>query len=108
MGKLSEFIAYLEEQAANHSIYVWGGQGQDHTTISEAWIQKMEDSEANARRAIAFWKKQVKAGYGEKLRAFDCGGLATYYLYDVKKATGCSGYTAAVKPITSDISWMRV
>lgn len=103
MGKLSEFIAYLEEQAANHSIYVWGGQGQDHTTISEAWIQKMEDSEANARRAIAFWKKQVKAGYGEKLRAFDCGGLATYYLYDVKKwipgdttANGLKGKCAAL------------
>lgn len=103
MGKLNDFIAYLEEQAANHSIYVWGGQGQDHTTISEAWIQKMEDSEANARRAIAFWKKQVKAGYGEKLRAFDCGGLATYYLYNVKKwisgdttANGLKGKCAAL------------
>lgn len=38
MGKLSEFIAYLEEQAANHSIYVWGGQGQDNAVISEDWI----------------------------------------------------------------------
>lgn len=85
MGKLSEFIAYLEEQAANHSIYVWGGQGQDHTRISEAWIRERETSTDNANRAIAFWKKQVKAGYGERLRAFDCSGLATYYLYDVKK-----------------------
>ena len=85
MGKLSEFIAYLEEQAANHSIYVWGGQGQDHTRISEAWIRERETSTDNANRAIAFWKKQVKAGYGEKLRAFDCSGLATYYLYNLKK-----------------------
>ena len=62
MGKLSEFIAYLEEQAANHSIYVWGGQGQDHATISEDWIREMETSQSNAERVIAFWKKQVQAG----------------------------------------------
>lgn len=85
MGKLNDFIAYLEEQAANHSIYVWGGQGQDHATVSEAWIREMETSQSNAERVIAFWKKQVKAGYGEKLRAFDCSGLATYYLYNLKK-----------------------
>ena len=63
MRQLNDFIAYLEEQAANHSIYVWGGQGQDHTTISEAWIRERETSTDNANRAIAFWKKQVK-GYG--------------------------------------------
>ena len=85
MGKLSEFIAYLEEQAANHSIYVWGGQGQDHTVISEDWIREMETSTDNAERVIAFWKKQVQAGYGEKLRAFDCSGLGTYHLYNLKK-----------------------
>lgn len=103
MGQLNDFIAYLEEQAANHSIYVWGGQGQDHTTISEAWIRERETSTDNANRAIAFWKKQVKAGYGEKLRAFDCGGLATYYLYNVKKwipgdttANGLKGKCAAL------------
>ena len=85
MGKLSEFIAYLEEQAANHSIYVWGGQGQDNAVISEDWIREMETSQSNAERVIAFWKKQVQAGYGEKLRAFDCSGLGTYYLYNLKK-----------------------
>lgn len=85
MGKLNDFIAYLEEQAANHSIYVWGGQGQDHATVSEAWIREKETSADNANRVISFWKKQVKAGYVEKLRAFDCSGLATYYLYNLKK-----------------------
>lgn len=85
MGKINDFIAYLEEQAANHSIYVWGGQGENHTSISEAWIQERETSTDNAKRVISFWKKQVAAGYGEKLRAFDCSGLATYYLYNLKK-----------------------
>ena len=103
MGKLSEFIEYLEEQAANHSIYVWGGQGQNHATVSEAWIRETETSTDNANRVISFWKKQVKAGYGEKLRAFDCSGLATYYLYNMKKlipsdttANGLKGKCAAL------------
>ena len=52
MGQLNDFIAYLEEQAANHSIYVWGGQGQDHTTISEAWIRERETSTDNALSLI--------------------------------------------------------
>ena len=35
---LSEFIEYLEEQVRNHSIYVWGAQGQTGAQLSEAWI----------------------------------------------------------------------
>jgi len=27
-----------------------------------------------------YWKKQVKAGYGDRLRAFDCSGLGVYFL----------------------------
>jgi hypothetical protein len=77
---LNKFISYLEEQAANHSIYVWGAQGQTGDTITEAWIRSREKTKRNARRAIAFWKKQVKAGYGNVLRAFDCSGLGVYFL----------------------------
>ena len=71
MDKLQDFIEYLEEQVQNHSIYVWGGQGQGYPKVTEAWIRKMEDSITNANRAIAFWKNQVAAGYEKKLRAFD-------------------------------------
>ena len=85
---LKDFIAYLEEQVANHSIYVWGGQGQDQRTISESWIRSRETSRANADKAIGFWRKQVAAGYGEALRAFDCSGLGMYYLQNL---TGLSG-----------------
>jgi hypothetical protein len=77
---LNKFISYLEEQVRNHSMYVWGGQGEQGRQVNEAWIRKRENSTANAARAIAFWRKQVIAGYGDVLRAFDCSGLAVYFL----------------------------
>ena len=83
MKTLDSFIKYLEEQAANHSIYVWGAQGQDKDTISEEWIKERETDDKNAARAIATWKKACADGYGDVLRAFDCSGLAMYYLQNV-------------------------
>lgn len=84
-SNLDQFIAYLQQQVDNHSIYVWGGQGEKSPKISEAWIRSMETSATNANRAIAFWKRQVASGYGEALRAFDCSGLGVYWLYNLKR-----------------------
>lgn len=81
---LEEFIAFLHQQVANHSIYVWGAQGQGGSTITEDWIQRKEASASNADRAIRFWKKQVASGYGDVLRAFDCSGLGMYWLQNLK------------------------
>lgn len=75
MSNLDQFIKYLETQVKNHSIYVFGAQGEGYGTISESWIRKMETTPRNADRAIAYWHKQVAAGYGKVLRAFDCSGL---------------------------------
>ena len=79
-----EFIAFLHEQVENHSIYVWGAQGQGKEVITESWIRQRETSTGNSKRAIAFWKKQTSAGYGAVLRAFDCSGLGMYWLQNVK------------------------
>lgn len=87
MKSLNSFIEHLEEEARNHSIYVWGAQGQGKDTISEEWIRKRENSTKNANRAIAFWKKQVEAGYGDVLRAFDCSGLGMAF---IQQETGLS------------------
>ena len=84
MNKLKAFIEYLLEQWKTHSIYVWGGQGESGSTITEAWIRKMENSTENANRAIAYWKKQCDAGYKDKLKAFDCSGLGVYFLLNNK------------------------
>lgn len=77
--KASDFTEYLKEQVRNHSIYVWGAQGQKKPTITEEWIRKREKTKRNADRAIAHWKKEVREGYGDVLRAFDCSGLGTYF-----------------------------
>lgn len=85
MNRLEEFISYLEEQYRNRSIYVWGAQGQMKPTVTESWIRKIETSTANADKAVSLFKKQVAAGFGDVLRAFDCSGLGMYFLYNLKK-----------------------
>lgn len=84
-NNLKTFLDYLNEQVKNHSIYVWGAQGQQGAAITEAWIKRRETSDANYKRAVAFWKKQCEAGYGDILRAFDCSGLGMYWLQNVSK-----------------------
>ena len=87
MKSLNSFIEHLEEEVRNHSIYVWGAQGQGKDTISEEWIKERETSAKNANRAIAYWKKQVEAGFGDVLRAFDCSGLGMAF---IQNETGIS------------------
>ncbi|MBQ9857919.1 MAG: peptidoglycan-binding protein [Oscillospiraceae bacterium] len=79
INRLKAFTSYLEDQVKNHSIYVWGGQGEDASIICEDWIKRRENSKENANRAIRFWQAQCAAGYKDKLRAFDCSGLGVYY-----------------------------
>ena len=74
---IEKFIKWLKKQIG--SIYVWGGQGE--VAFNEDWIRKMETSEKNAERAIAFFKKQLKAGI-EPLAAYDCSGLIVRFLLD--------------------------
>lgn len=82
---LNEFIEYLEQEVANHSIYVIGAQGQRGSQITEKWIRSRETDEKNANRAVAHWKKECAAGYGEVLGAFDCSGLGMYWLQNLQR-----------------------
>ena len=81
MAEPEGFLRYLEEQVEHHSVYVWGAQGQKDLT--EKWIRARETNPENADAAVRFWKRQVAAGYGSVLRAFDCSGLGVYYLRDL-------------------------
>ena len=103
MGHLKGFLEYLEEQVKNGSIYVWGGQGENHEVISESWIRRMETSEKNAERAIEFWKKRVAEGKGEVLRAFDCSGLIMYYLQNQIGLIGYDTNTSGLKGLSEKI-----
>lgn len=70
---LKEFLAYLENEVKNGSIYVWGGQGQQAT---EALIDRLETSETNKSKAKALLKKREKQGC-KNIKAYDCSGLVT-------------------------------
>ncbi len=100
---LQLFLDYLEEQVQNHSIYVWGAQGQQGEAVTARWIRQRETSTKNANRAIAYWQKQVAAGYGDVLRAFDCSGLGTYFFVTNKliptdlSANGLMGKCTRIK-----------
>lgn len=76
MGKLQEFINNLLWHV-NRSIYLWGGQGEDLSKLTENKIRAMETTKTNANKAIALWK-QRKGIAGA--RAFDCSGLGIYLL----------------------------
>lgn len=79
---LEKFIAYLKEQVENHSIYIWGGQGQAYPTVNEEWI-KSKESGTHQTNALKVYRAAVKAGYEKKLRAFDCSGLGMYWLQNI-------------------------
>lgn len=89
-GNIDEFCAYLEQQVANHSMYVWGGQGQTGNQITEYWIRKMEQNTGGkkvngkycsyADIAVDFWKRQCEQGFHDVMSAFDCSGLGVYWL----------------------------
>ena len=83
-GNLNEFIAYLEEQVKNHSIYIWGAQGQGYPTLTESWIKKKE-SGSNLTNALKTYNAAVKAGFEKSCKAFDCSGLGMYWLQNLKK-----------------------
>ena len=102
MTKLNEFIEYLNREVNNKSLYAWGGQGEAATPEA---IKRRENEENNRARVIRLFEQRISRGYGE-MRLFDCSGLATYYLYNLKKlipsdttANGLKGKCAALTRI---------
>lgn len=84
MVKLSEFITYLLSHV-DKSIYIWGGQGQNLSDLTEHKIRNMETSSANANKAIAMWKTRKNI---PGAKAFDCSGLGMYFLQNMKGIYG--------------------
>lgn len=83
----AEFLDYLEKQVGH--IYVWGAQGKNLTELErkktnpEQWIKNKETSKKNAERAITLYRKKKAAGV-DPIIAYDCSGLAMYFLDDLK------------------------
>lgn len=96
----ADFRAHLYDAVGDP--YVWGGQGQK--TITESIIKAKETSSSNARRAIAFWKKQQAAGV-TGMRMWDCSGLIVRWLMDHNLSArdiDCDGLWAICTPVSLD------
>lgn len=78
---IDDFLTLLWEQI-NHGIYVWGGDGELLSEMSDpvGWIERHESSAKDAKRAVTLYKKRVAAGVKD-IRAFDCSGLVYWALH---------------------------
>lgn len=83
MGRIASFCKWLDKQVANHSLYLWGGQGENVETkgnVNMKLIADMEQSEATAKRVVDKIMDCYFAGYDmSKARFFDCSGLGVCY-----------------------------
>lgn len=79
MSKIDEFVEYLNEQVANHSIYVLGGQGEDVQTMTLKWLQKMESSNRIAEITKLLSERYAKNDSMTRAKCFDCSGLGIYF-----------------------------
>lgn len=79
MIKYKTWEEYLLKQVRNGSIYLWGGQGENLTILTDIYIKAKETSLANAKRVIALRDKRIKQGFKD-LKAFDCSGLGVFEL----------------------------
>ena len=80
---LKEFLKHLEDQVKNHSIYIWGAQGQTYPTLCEEWIKKKETG-THRTNALKMYKQAVDTGCQKTCRAFDCSGLGMYWIQNVQ------------------------
>lgn len=101
--KYEDFRNYLETQVKNKSIYLWGGQGETLSKLTDEYIDKKETSEKNANRV-----KKLRDARKEKyknLRAFDCSGLGVYFLLKekaIEKDTTANGLMQRCEKISRD------
>ena len=81
MSELTDFLNLLRGQVGR-GIYVWGGNGQNLSEMSDPvdWIERHEEDEKDEKRAIVLYEKRVKAGV-QDIRAFDCSGLVYWALH---------------------------
>ena len=85
MSSLNDFIAYLEQEIANGSIYVLGGQGQRYPFEDKWLLLREHNSQSNVNRIKKTLEKRIADGYDPKnIGAFDCSGLGMYYLIKEK------------------------
>lgn len=71
--KRQTMVDHAKKEVKNGSIYLWGGQGEKLSKLTDAYIRSRETSEANAQRVIRL--RDARKSKYPNLRAFDCSGL---------------------------------
>lgn len=102
MLTVNDFLDLLKGQV-NKGIYVWGGDGELLSDMKDpiAWIERHEQNETDAKRAVNLFKKRVEKGVDE-IRAFDCSGLVYWALHKLglqKSDVSSRGLYALCTPI---------
>ncbi len=83
---LNDFIAYLENEVKNGSVYVLGAQGQVYPFSDDWLMQREHDDLHNVGRIKKTVEKRIADGYNTaNIRAFDCSGLGMYWLQNLQK-----------------------
>lgn len=84
-AEINSFCEYLNEQVNNHSIYVWGGQGEFVILKTLKDIERMENSKTNFRRVCNLVNSLIQRGVDiSRSRMFDCSGLGVFWLLEMK------------------------
>ena len=81
--RIEKFCEYLHKQEEAHSLYLWGGQGEQVETGGRNNLRLVCDAEQTLDTAQAVAAKICDCyfkGYDmSKARFFDCSGLGVYY-----------------------------
>lgn len=94
--RIQKFCEYLHKQEENHSLYLWGGQGEQVETNGRNNLKIVAEMETTIDKAQAVADKLMDCYFKgldmSKARYFDCSGLGVYYF--LKKGFITSDKTA--------------
>lgn len=107
MSKKSKFIKLAHQEVLNHSLYLWGGQGEGVLTTTPRKVIEMEDTMKNAGRVLRTLSARTLDGYiMNDAKYFDCSGLVIWLLMKLKLVnqdyTAHGIYTELCTPINRD------
>lgn len=107
MSKKSKFIKYAHQEVLNHSLYLWGGQGELVMTMTPKRVEEMEDTLKNAGRVLKTLSARIADGcLMDKAKYFDCSGFVIWLLMKLglvnQDYTANGIYTELCTPIERD------
>lgn len=95
MADISEFISVIKRAYDNHSIYLWGGNGEPVRDLTIGKIRMKETNDLNCARVLQTIANRYRKGYIMTAAvAVDCSGLVIYALRRIKAIKETEDYRA--------------